>query len=216
MDALSQRLQRLFTGIVFDMLSDLGRAAQVLPPSIRPLDPGKGVLAGPVWTVTGVPTPNISKDDSLLKWTEFLSAAPAGHVVLCQPNDSRIAHMGELSAETLKTRGILGYIVDGGCRDVRSVVDMGFPTFCRYVTPFDIVGRWRVDEMGGAIRIGEVIVRTGDYVIADQDGVVIIPGEHAEEVVAAAEKAAQTENHMRDAILAGMSPRDAYLKYGKF
>ncbi len=216
MDSLTERLNRLFTGIVFDMLSDMGRPDQVLPADIQPLDPAGGVLAGPVWTMSGVPTTNISKDQSLLRWTEFLGEAPAGHVVLCQPNDARIAHMGELSAETLKIRGVRGYVVDGGCRDVSSVVEMGFPTFCRYHTPFDIVGRWRVDEMGGRIRIGEVSIVMGDYVIADRDGVVIIPGDIAEEVIGAAEEAARTENHMRSAILDGMNPRDAYLKFGKF
>ena len=52
--------------------------------------------------------------------------------------------MGELSAETLKFRGVRGYVVDGGCRDVDFILKLGFPVCCRYYTPADIVGRWVV------------------------------------------------------------------------
>ena len=51
-----------------------------------------------------------------MAWTGLLSKAPSGSVLVCQPNDDTLAHMGELSAETLKARGIRGYVVDGGNR----------------------------------------------------------------------------------------------------
>jgi regulator of RNase E activity RraA len=212
---LTERLGRLYTGVVYDTLSDMGLAGQALPPAIRPLVAGFS-LAGPVWTMSGVRTPSIGRDESLLRWTEFLSAAPAGHVVVCQPNDSALAHMGELSAQALKRRGVLGYVVDGGCRDVDLIVGLGFPVFCRYRTPADITGRWRVDEMGTGVRIGGLDIRTGDLVIADEDGVVIIPEAHAEEVVAKAEAAVGAEDKVREAILSGTDPKEAYLKHGKF
>lgn len=215
MASLSERLARLYTGIVYDTLAEIGLAGQALPPAICPLVAGHR-LAGPVWTVSGVRTPSIGRDESLLRWTELLSAAPAGHVVVCQPNDSGLAHMGELSAQALKRRGVLGYVVDGGCRDADAIVALGFPVFCRYRTPADITGRWRVDEMGTGVRIGGLDIRTGDYVIGDADGVVIIPGGRAEEVVAKAEAAVGAENEMRAAILAGTDPKEAYLKHGKF
>ena len=59
-----------------------------------------------------------------------------------------IAHMGELSAETLQFRGVRGYIVDGGCRDTGFILNMGFPVFCRYLTPRDVVGIWVPDRFG--------------------------------------------------------------------
>jgi len=212
---LGERLERLYTGVVYDTLSELGLPGQVLPAAIKPLDAGMR-LAGRVWTLSGVRTPSVSRHDSLLAWTGFLSAAPAGHVVVCQPNDGEIALMGELSAETLKARGVRGYVADGGCRDVDFIVRLGFPVYCRFVTPADIAGRWRVDEMGTSVRIGALDVHTGDWLIGDRDGVVVVPEARAEEVVAKAEEAAGAENRIRDAILAGTDPRDAYLKYGKF
>ena len=215
MSALAERLGKLHTGVVYDTLSDLGQPDRALPPAIRALVPGP-VLAGPVWTMTGVRAPAASPDETLRAWTGFLSEAPAGHVVVCQANDDTIALMGELSAETLKSRGVLGYVVDGGTRDVDFIERLGFPVFCKFATPADIAGRWRVGETGGAVRIGNVDIATGDYLIADRDGVVIVPRVHAETVVERAEAAVAAENKVRGAILSGMDPREAYLAFGKF
>ena len=88
----------------------------VLPSVIRPIDVTQ-VLAGPIFTVSGAPMPGISEGDALLAWTEFLSAASNGHVVICAGQTNDIALMGELSAETLKARVILGYVTDWWCRD---------------------------------------------------------------------------------------------------
>ena len=215
MSTLTERLGKLYTGVVYDTLSDLGQPDRALPPAIRALVPGP-VLAGPVWTMTGVRAPTASPDETLRAWTGFLSEAPAGHVVVCQANDDTIALMGELSAETLKFRGVLGYVVDGGTRDVNFIERLGFPVFCKFATPADIAGRWRVGETGGAVRIGNVDIATGDYLIADRDGVVIVPRVHAETVVERAEAAVAAENKVRGAILSGMDPREAYLAFGKF
>ena len=161
---LAERLFRCYSGAVYDALRELGIPKSPLPSDIRPLDPREPmVLAGPVWTCEGRPDPGVGADESLLGWTRLLSAAPAGSVVVCQPNDSSIAHMGELSAEALKLRGVRGYLVDGGCRDTDYIVRMGFPVHCRYTTPSDVVGRWRVESLGEPIEIGDVTIRSGDY-----------------------------------------------------
>jgi regulator of RNase E activity RraA len=136
--------------------------------------------------------------------------------VICQPNDSTLAHMGELSAETLQYRGVRGYIVDGGCRDSDFILGIGFKVFCRYFTPIDVVGRWVADSFGEPIVVGDVAIEARDYVLADRDGVVIVPAEIADEVVARTEEVMQTEDTVRKAILEGVDPQKAYLEYGKF
>jgi regulator of RNase E activity RraA len=152
----------------------------------------------------------------LLEWTGMLGKAPAASVVVCQPNDNSLSHMGELSAETLLFRGIRGYIVDGGCRDSDFIYNIGFPVWCRYFTPSDIVGRWVPERLGEPIVIGEVTIHSGDYALADRDGIVIIPGEIAAEIVTVTEAVMQTENLVRKAILQGIDPQEAYLKHRKF
>ncbi len=215
MEELTKRLAQLYTGAIHDVLRAMGHERVVLPPAIRPVDPALKV-AGPVWTVSGHIDRTQSAHATLLGWTGLLSKAPPGRVVVCQPQNHEVALMGELSAETLKNKGVLGYVVDGGCRDVEFILKIGFPVFASFYTPSDIVGRWIPDRYGEPITIGEVTIADGDYLLGDLDGVVAIPKAVAEEAIAKTEGVAQTENKIRSAILGGMDPVEAYLKYGKF
>jgi len=212
---LSNKLQQCYSGAVYDALRAKGYPNQVLPNTLRPLDPEKK-LAGKVYTVSGQCNNSLDPHETLLEWTALLSKAPADCVVICQPNDSTLAHMGELSSETFQYRKVRGYIVDGGCRDTAFITKIGFPVFCRYQTARDIVGRWMAEKLGEPIVIGEVVIHTGDYVIGDCDGVVVIPAAIAEEIVEETEEVLRTENLVRKAILEGVDPQEAYLKYGKF
>ena len=210
---LSERLERCYSGAVYDVLRAMGHPNQVLPHHIRPLELDQK-LAGPVFTLSGDYDVHFDPHDTLLSWTAFLSKVPSETVVICQPNDRSLSHMGELSAETLQGKGVRGYIVDGGCRDSAFIREIGFKVFCSYLTPVDIVGRWKAGDLGEPIIIGEVKIITGDFVLADQDGIVIIPRSIVEEVVNRTEEVLETESLVRKAILAGMDPQEAYLKYG--
>jgi 4-hydroxy-4-methyl-2-oxoglutarate aldolase len=212
---LVERLAQTYTGVVHDVMRAMGLRAFTLPPEIRPLAPDH-VLAGVVATVSGKVDEAADAHQTLLGWTGLLSRARPGTVLICQPNDSTVAHMGELSAETLKLKGVRGYVADGGCRDVDFILRLGFPVWCRYFTPRDIVGYWLPEAFDQPIRIGEVTIRAGDLVLGDRDGMVILPEDPAEEIVTAAEAAIGTENLIRKAILEGVDPQKAYLEYGKF
>ena len=124
--------------------------------------------------------------------------------------------MGELSAQSLKARGVLGYVVDGGSRDTDLVLEQGFPVFCSFLTPADIVERWIPDRYGEPITIGDVTIATGDYLLGDRDGVVVVPRALIEEVVTKTEEVVATESDMRRALVGGMDPVEAYNTYGKF
>ena len=212
---LIKRLAACYTGAVHDVLRMMGRDEIVLPPSIKAIAPGTR-LAGPVWTVAGHLDRTKSRHECLLGWCTLLARAPAGHVVVCQPNNHEVALMGELSAQTLQARGVLGYVVDGGSRDTDLVLAQGFPVFCSFLTPSDIVERWVPDRYGEPVTIGSVTIATGDYLLGDRDGVVIIPRALAAEVVAKTEEVVATESDMRRALIGGMDPIAAYNTYGKF
>ena len=212
---LAERLRGCYSGAVYDVLRAKGFEEQTLPQYIRPLNL-RHKVAGPVFTIQGARSDSLDAHQTLLKWCELLSKAPADTVIVCQPNDHTLAHMGELSSETLAFKKVLGYIVDGGCRDSAFIDALGFPVFCKYFTPVDVVGRWVATAFGESIQIGEVSVATGDYVLADRDGIVVIPAEIAAEVVQQTEDVLHTENLVRKAILQGVDPVAAYLQYGKF
>lgn len=215
MNNIAERLKPIYSGAVYDVLRSQGHTECVLPSSLRPLNVDRR-LTGKIFTVSGHPDTSLDAHESLVKWTEFLSRVPSDTVVICQPNDDTMAHMGELSAETLSARGVRGYIVDGGCRDTEFITRIGFPVFCRYFTPRDVVGRWAAGGFGEPITMGDVNVQTGDYVVADRDGIVVIPESMAETTVKEAEAVLRTESKVRKAILHGADPKEAYLKYGKF
>lgn len=209
------RLETCYSGAVFDVLRDLGHANCVLPRDIVAIDPDTRV-AGRVFTIRGRPDDTVDAHRSLLAWTELLTVAPKDHVVICQPQDDVRALMGELSAEALRSRGVRGYIVDGGSRDNAFIRRLGFPLFARFRTPRDIVAAWMPEVYGEPITIGQVRIATGDYVVADIDGIVVIPEALAATVVAKIEAVMRQENLVRKAILDGVAPKDAYLRYGKF
>jgi len=213
--SLTDRLAQCYTGAVHDVLRMMGHQDIVLPTEIKAIAPGTR-LAGPVWTVSGHIDRTKTRHETLLGWCTLLAKAPAGHVVVCQPNNHEVALMGELSAQTLAARGVLGYVVDGGSRDTDLVLEQGFPVFCSFLTPSDIVERWIPDRYGEPVTIGTVTIATGDYLLADRDGVVIVPRALAEEVVKKTEDVVATESEMRRALVGGMDPVEAYNRYGKF
>jgi 4-hydroxy-4-methyl-2-oxoglutarate aldolase len=214
-DAISQRLAACYTGVVHDVMRGMGLRDFTLPAELRPLMADKR-LAGPAFTIEGRVDPRADPHETLLAWTGLLSKAKPGHIWVSQPNDRVVAHMGELSAETLKNKGVLGCVTDGFVRDTDFLLEMNFQTWSRGYTPRDIVGYWLPRAVDVDIRIGDVLVAPGDYLLGDRDGLVRVPQAMIEDVLTRSEAAISTENRVRTAILAGVDPQEAYLRFGKF
>ncbi|MHB2167338.1 RraA family protein [Alsobacter sp. R-9] len=214
-DEITRRLKACYTGVVHDVMRAMGLRDFTFPAELRPLFPEES-LAGPAFTIDGRVDPRADAHETLLQWTGLLSKARPGTIWVSQPNDRVVAHMGELSAETLKNKGVLGCVADGYVRDVNFLIAMGFQTWSRGHTPRDIVGYWLPRAVDVDIRIGDVIVAPGDYLLGDRDGLVRVPKAIAAEVVEKAETAIATENKVRTAILSGVDPQEAYLRFGKF
>ena len=212
---LADRLHACHSAVVHDVMKDLGLPIRVLPRTIVGIERSMKA-AGPVFTVRGRPDPALDKHTSLYEWAGLLSRAPRGRVVVCQPQDDTRALFGGLSAEALAIKGVRGYVVDGGCRDVQAIADQGFPVFARFHTPIDIVSAWRAEAFDEPIAIGGLPVLPDDHVLADRDGIVLIGAADVERVVAAAERKMSTEGDMAKAIRAGEDPQAAYLRFKVF
>ena len=211
MTDFSDRLAACYTGVVHDVMRGMGLRDFTLPPELRPILPEQP-LAGPAFTIEGKVVKNGDAHETLLAWSQ----APAGSIWVCQPNDRVVAHMGELSAETLKNKGVRGCVADGFIRDVNFLLAIGFQSWSRGFTPRDIVGHWLPAATNVPITIGDVVIAPGDYMVGDRDGLIRVPGAITLEVVEKAEVAMETENLVRKAILNGTDPQQAYLQYGKF
>ncbi len=146
----------------------------------------------------------------------MLGDVPQGHVAVYACAQDVSAHLGELSVTSLKARGVAGCVLDGGCRDVRFILDEGFPVFSRFVTPEDSTWRWELEATQVPVTIGRVRIEPGDWVVGDDDGVVVVPHAIAESVLAEAEAKAATESEIRAAVRDGMPPLAAYERYGTF
>ena len=213
-DARAQLLS-CYTSVVHDVLRALGRRNFTLPPRLRPLNP-EGILTGPAFTVEGRMDETADPHETLLAWTGLLSKAKPGHVWISQPHNHIVAQMGELSAETLHRKGVLGVVTDGGLRDTNFILRLGLPCWGAFHTPRDVVGCWLPTGTDVPILIDDVLVRPGDWLHGDRDGMVVIPAELLPEVAEEAVTAMNTESLVRKAILDGTDPQEAYLKWGKF
>ena len=124
------------------------------------------------------------------------------------------SYWGELLATASRSRGAGGIVADAYTRDVRALVEMGYPTFVAGISAQDSLGRIDVAEVGGEISCGGVIVAQGDLLLADDDGVVVVPSAVAEEVLGLAEAKVAIENVMRKQLADGLSVREAFAMHG--
>ena len=121
---------------------------------------------------------------------------------------------GELLSTAASNRGCVGAIVDGAVRDIRQMTAMQFPVFARGRCIYDSQDRQRVIDLDVPVEIDGVTFRPGDLVVADVDGVVVVPQEIETKAIRAAWDKVHAENITRDAIRDGMKATDAYAKYG--
>ncbi len=182
-----------------------------------------------------VPLPPLTTDAVLVGrcrttlWVTMYHVDPAPYelelkaVDACQPDDVLIAAAGgsmhsgiwgELLSTAARNSGCVGAIVDGAVRDVAKMRAMRFPVFARGRCVYDSQNRQRVVDVDVEVEIDGVRFASGDLVIADEDGVVVVPQEVEAEAIAAAWKKVHDENVTRDAIKEGMKATDAYRKYG--
>ena len=216
-DNLPRRFAKIYTAAITDVMDAMGLQRQTLPSTIQPLAPDMR-LAGYAFTARGRVhrgTPR-ERDQTLRRFLAMLGAVPADSVLVLAANDHVAAHFGELSAEWFRARRVRGAVLDGGTRDAAYLSRIRFPTFARYRTPQDSVPRWRVSDWGQPLTIGGVRVALGDVVVADLDGVVIVPRRVASDVLTRCEKLVGTENAVRRAVKRGMTPLAAYEKFGSF
>src|SRR5262249_41508154 len=104
--------------------------------------------------------------------------------------------------------------IDGLTRDVGKILAMDFPVFASGMSPLDSKGRLDGISHGQPIRVGDCVVRPGDYVFADVDGIVVVPAELAEQVFPRALEKVSGENHVRHELAAGRSAREVFAEYG--
>lgn len=210
------RLEGLSAAVLSDVMDAIGLRDRAMKPFVRPLDEGLVVL-GRARTGQYMQVYSVTEGENPYEVEMALvdDLKPGDVAVFgCNGPTERIAPWGELLSTACVARGAAGCVTDGLVRDVARIRAMRFPVFHGGIGPLDTKGRARMVERDVPIECGGVLVRPRDLVFGDADGVVVIPLERAEEVVARAIEKVQGENKTRDALLRGEKLGDVYRRYG--
>lgn len=201
------------SALVADILDAFGHRYQCLPSSLIASEPGN-VLCGRAFPVRAVEIDYIPERP----YTQLLKALDSigsGEVfVLGTGGRTSAAGWGELLSTACIARGAVGAVVDAPMRDAALVAALNFPVFSRGRHPTDCNGRLEVLEYGSPVTIGAVTISSGDFVVGDVDGVVVIPAALSDAVMLAAADKGSQENLFRAAVANGMQPSLAYERFG--
>lgn len=209
-----ERLAALPVSVLADVVDRLGHRAQAMTHTIRPLDPEAASLAGRAFTISAVASEDVLESPYEHE-IAAVDATPAGAVVvLATEGCLEAAVWGELLTTRMLARGGVGIVTDGGIRDVAQIRRLRAPSFAAAITPRDSMGRLLVTAWGTPVRCGGVAVSPGDLVRCDEDGVVVVPGALATEVLAAAEEKLGLEQVVRAELERGVSAADLYERHG--
>ena len=191
-------------------LSDFLALDNVMRHAIHPLWGPPPRIAGPAFTV------RTAKHDNLMMHAAIYLAQP-GDIIVVEAGDEEMAVAGGNVCAIAQRRGVAGFVIDGTIRDVRESQDRGFPLFARGRSPIP-AGKKGPGQINAAIRCGGVAVSPGDMVVADEEGIVVVPAARAAEILAkaSAKAAADAATSLDDWEKKHRAGVDAALKAGGF
>jgi len=206
----------LFTAVVGDVLDVMGAQRQFLPPAIKPLDP-RTVLVGRAMPVlesdyASGEGPVTGEPFGLM--FEALDSLLPGEVYVATGASLTYALWGGLMSTRARHLGAAGAILDGFVRDSEEIARLGFPVFAQGLYAQDQAPRGEVTDYRCPVHVGDVLVRPGDLLFGDCEGVLVIPREVESEAISRALEKARTESAVAKAIKDGMSAGDAFRKFG--
>jgi regulator of RNase E activity RraA len=202
-----------YVAVVCDVLDQLGFEHQSPRIQLRPLTTS-GLLAGRCKTTLWEEIFETDPQPYALELQAVDSCKSNDVVIVAADGSTRAGTWGELLSRAAMNRGSVGTIVDGAVRDVHQMSAMKFPCFAKHLCPYDSLNRMRVIDVDVSVELDGVRFEPDSMVMADRDGVVVIPSEAEQETLQLAWKKIHEENEVRRAIEQGMSATDAFRKYG--
>ncbi|MEO6924681.1 MAG: RraA family protein [Bryocella sp.] len=212
--ALFEEIEKnLYTAVLADALDELGYHHCAMRERMRPANL-KTRFAGWARTIQCQDMHYLPSDPYGLE-IEAMDSILSGEIVVVSTAESiRNAPWGELMSTAAMARGARGAVVDGLIRDVRTIQSLGFQIFAAGIKPVDSRGRGQVVDYNVPVECGGVLVTPGDLVVADYDGVVVIPAHIIEPVLHKARVKISMENKSREDLKGGAFLADVYAKYG--
>jgi 4-hydroxy-4-methyl-2-oxoglutarate aldolase len=208
--------QQLYVPVVCDVLDELGYRGQAMHHRLRPLLPDRRAcgFAGRARTIHWAETEYIVTADPYGLEIDAVDSLKPGDVVVHSTDFAGTnAPWGELMSTIAQRNGAVGCICDSQVRDCVRIIDMGFPVYYAGIRPLDSMGRGRVLAYDVPIRCGEVLVHPGELILADFDGIVVVPRAVEAQVLRLAAEKVDKESASRADLLAGKSLREVYETY---
>lgn len=210
---LDRIAEHLYSSVLADILDDHGLRQQVLDHEVRPLYNGAKV-AGRAATMLAVEVSKLP-DNPYEQLMELLDGIMPGEVVVgAVQSRANAAIWGELLSTHTRAKGGRGVVLDGLSRDSWGIAEMKFPVFARGLSPADSKGRLEVIAIRGTIPVAGVSVSNGDLLLADEDGVVVVPRDVEDEVIRLAFEKVSGEDVMRDILRKGANLRAVFKEHG--
>ncbi len=211
---LLTRYEKLYTGAINDVLREFCLMNQALPNHIVPLREYRTV-AGFAFTVKSAPNTKVTGEMEFR--TQMLDAMQENaFVVWDSSNDEKSTSWGGVMTATAKRKRIKAACLDGGIRDTHQILEADFPVFYKYRSSNGSLGRCLITHYQIALEIGNVMIKPGDIVLGDVDGVLVVPRDLAYDVLLRAEEIKANEKKIFGWVKDGQSVKDITNKGGYF
>lgn len=212
LEAFKKISSALYAGAIADIMDEMGFRHQAINPTlgIRALHPSMVAIGRALTFLNGMST---RMDEPYEKAIEGLDLMQPGQLSIAGGYAPVEGIMGELSATAIRKRGGIGAVVDGFTRDGRKLLGMNFPIFAKGISPIDTTGRIRVLDYNVPLQVGHISIKPGQIVFADYDGILVIPVEAEEEIIAKALERAEVETKVREALASGESMDTVWKRY---
>jgi len=210
-------LENLYVAAVCDILDSLGYRHQAMNQRLRPLLPDRKNcgFVGRARTLRWMEADYVREDNPYGLEIEAVDSLKPGDVAVHSTDYAGTnAPWGELMSTVAKRNGAVGCVCDSQIRDCNRIIEMRFPVYYSGIRPLDSMGRGIVMAYDVPIRCGDVLVKPGNLIFADFDGIVVVPNEVEETVMVKAQEKVHKENLSRKELLEGKSLREVYTKYG--
>lgn len=213
LDELIAGFRIVATASVADAVDKVAGKGGYMDESIKPRINDKKIV-GPAVTILEGPTDETLPPQHAL---DAIDESPAGSVIcIAVGGEQNVAVWGGLMTAGAVANKHEGAVLDGGVRDIVEIRrDYDFPVFSRSISPGTTLGRFRTYSANQPVRIGGVIVHPGDIIVGDIDGVVVVPRQHAEAVLAMAQEIDERELEQARLIINAGSLREGLAKYGR-
>jgi 4-hydroxy-4-methyl-2-oxoglutarate aldolase len=211
---LLSRYEQLYTGAISDVLREFALLDQALPGHMKPLRPERTV-AGLAFTVKSAP--NVKITGEMTFRTQMLTELPADTMIMWDTsNDEKATLWGGVMTATAVGLGVKGAVIDGGIRDTHQILEKDFPVFYKHRIPNGSLGRCLITHYQIPIKIGDVLIKPGDVVLGDIDGVVVVPRDISYAVLVRAEEIKANEKKIFSWVAEGQSIHQITEKGGYF